>query len=92
MTRFTATPVARAGRPFIATARIADDEPLERSHVRCAAKAGRRALAARKSVRGTTAACRWIVPRASRGLVLRGSVTVRAGGDTARRAFSRRIR
>jgi hypothetical protein len=72
--------------------RIADDEALERSHVRCAAKVGRRQLAARKSVRGLTATCRWIVPRRTRGLMLRGSITVRAHGDTARRSFSRRVR
>ena len=72
--------------------RISDDEALERSHVRCAATAGRRRLAAKKTVRGLSATCRWVVPRAARGLMLRGSITVRAHGDTARRSFARRIR
>jgi hypothetical protein len=72
--------------------RIRDDEALERRHVTCAARVGGRPLRAAKRVRGLVATCRWLVPRRTRGLMLRGSITVRAHGDTARRAFARRVR
>jgi len=49
-------------------------------------------LRAAKVVRGLVATCRWTVPRSARGNVLRGSVRVRAGGETLARSFARRIR
>jgi hypothetical protein len=91
--RFALTPATpRAARRLTASLRIRDDEALERSHVTCSARVGGRPLRATKVVRGLVATCRWTVPRSARGKLLRGSVRVRAGGETLARAFSRRVR
>ncbi|MGZ4398191.1 MAG: hypothetical protein ACXVY8_09335 [Gaiellaceae bacterium] len=38
------------------------------------------------------AACGWMIPKGTKGKMLRGSITVKAGGLAATKGFSARIR
>jgi hypothetical protein len=90
----------RAGKPFSVAVRVADEagKTLSTGRVECQARLGRRQLnalrrgfTARLLIRGPVARCTWRLPRNSAGKTLKGAITVRAHGATARKTFSKRV-
>jgi hypothetical protein len=84
----------RAGRIF--TARLRVDTltgPAERGTVRCSARVGRTSLrpTAKRWTRGL-ATCAWLLPKTSRGKVLRASIRVDSRGKTVTRSLTTRVR
>ena len=89
----------RAGRRLVARVpfELTSTESVPLS-ARCSASVGGRALRTssvgdfNRNLDNGTAVCAWIVPRTARGKLVRGSVTVVAGGATVRRSFVARAR
>jgi hypothetical protein len=85
-----------AGHAFAVSVRLLLAPNARSVAVQCSARAGRRLV--RLAGRGLagpavrrTAFCRWKLPRGASGQRLTGTVIIRVGGETARRAFSLRI-
>ena len=89
---FAAAPTPpRAGRSFTAVLRLDAVPPGAR--VGCTLRVGGRRLGpARRALRAGSAACTWALPARAVGTSLRGSIFVRAGASSVRRAFSFRVR
>ena len=84
----------RAGGWFAVRARLASPRPhlIGARGVVCAARVGRQPLRARLRRLRDGFVCIWRVPRSARGALLKGSLSVRYGGERATRTFSRRVR
>lgn len=87
---------ATAGERFGAVAKVTRDDTGERVRsgtIRCRAAIGGVALTPEQATfRNAVAKCVWRLPAGSAGKTVRGSMTVRALGSTATRAFAERIR
>jgi hypothetical protein len=96
----TSPKTPRAGRPLSAAIRVATDEgtTIRSGRILCRATIGRRKLrlsrrgfARRLALAGPVAVCSWRIPANAAGKTVRGSIVVRTGGSTVRRAFARRV-
>jgi hypothetical protein len=96
----TSPKTPRAGRPLSAAIRVATDEgtTIRSGHILCRATIGRRKLrlsrrgfARRLALAGPVAVCSWRIPANAAGKTVRGSIVVRTGGSSVRRAFARRV-
>lgn len=81
----------RAGRPFtvsLAVTRSDTGRPIASGTVGCRVLAAGTRLPATGRVAGGAAQCAFVVPRAAKGKVLRGTISVRTGGKVVARDFS----
>lgn len=98
--RLAATPVngkpaqPRAGKRFVVSAlvTIANGGLIPTGQASCAVRVGAAPLRTTGRLSNSLARCTMTVPRNATGKVLRGTMTVRYGGATIKRAFSFRVR
>ena len=90
--RVSATPARpRAGRPFtvsLAVRRSDTNRPISSGNVSCRVLLGGKPLRARGSVAGGAARCSVAVPSSAAGSRLRGTISVRAGGQSTAANFA----
>ena len=91
-TRLFAAPMRpRAGKPFavnLAVTRSDTGRAITSGTVTCRVVAADRAVAATGRVVGGAGRCAFVVPRSAKGKMLRGTITVRAGGKSAATDFA----
>lgn len=87
---------ARVGKPFVAgylASRTDSPEPMVGPKTTCVATVGTKRIAARTTQDGDVAICRVTVPKlASKGKVLKLTLTTTAGGKTVKKSYSTKIR
>jgi hypothetical protein len=95
-TRLFPTPSRpRAGKAFavnLAVTRSDTGRPITSGSVGCRVRAAGRPVTARGSVAAGAGHCTFVVPRTAGGKVLRGTITVRAGGQSVAVDFAYRVR
>jgi hypothetical protein len=85
---------ARAGRSFSVVMSVMDENgPVSTGSVACPARVGNKSIpvAAKLGLRRGVFSCRWVLPKQSRGKMLRGSITVTSEGLSVSRSFARKI-
>jgi hypothetical protein len=96
VTAFTTAPKpARAGRPFTASLAANENDtagPVQAGTVSCAASiTGKRLVVVTHAVRNGVAVCVWRIPRAAKGRIVRGLITLTVRGTSVTRGFSARV-
>jgi hypothetical protein len=85
----------RAGRPFTVSLPVTRSDsrrPITTGAVSCRVLAAGAKVQATGRVVGGAAQCAFVVPRAAKGKVLRGTISVRSGGKVVARDFSYVVR